>query len=473
MSKRSAVKGVEERKKRQHQVKEMLEKHPNAMQITTFFSQGFTSDPSLAKILFKLLLESLDTRVSDQKHLELNTVYFDCDEAEIMLDVANFTEGTSSVVQNLFADLLKIAFSCNVNSHAKWSQFSERVSGLTDIKKILEDRFMGSIDPKNAELHSDPNAFISKKIYKVAELRKLHGDSTSETAHKNAAYAIKTHKIPIKSFADVVGIKGVGPKIAAKIDEILDTGTLSILEDKTEMEKVVELFQTIWGVGPEHAKQWFELGCRTIEDIAKFVELGKIKFNRNQKICFEHRLDLLVEMPRTEMEELHSFVVKAISMGEKNSPLPFEAEIIGSYRRGKLASKDVDVLIYPKKDQPCNRVMMQRVCRIIGDNLVKLAKGYHELALGNKKLECAINVGKGWRRLDVFVTSLESLACSRVAFTGPGDFNRKQRETAQKKGWLLNEMNLYDEKGDVIPTNSEKDVFERLGMTYLEPKDRK
>lgn len=473
MSKRAAVKGVEERKKRQHQVKEILEKYPDAVQIPTIFSQGFAFDPSLAKIVFKLLLEALDSQVSTQKHLDLNTVYFDCDKAEVILSVATFKEATSNVLQNLFADLLKIASSCNVNSQAKWSQFSERVSGLTDIKKILEDRFMGSIDPKNAELHSDPNAFISKKIYKVAELRKLHGESTSETAHRNAAYAIKTHTIPIRCFADAIGIKGVGPKIAAKVDEILDTGTLSILEDKSEMEKVVELFQTIWGVGPEHAKQWFELGCRTIEDIAKFVQLGKIKFNRNQKICFEHRLDLLVEMPREEMNCIFDLVIQAIGKGEKNQSIPFDGEIVGSYRRGKLASKDVDVLIYPKKDQPCNRVMMQRACRIIGDNLVKLVKGYHELALGSKKLECMINVGKGWRRLDVFVTSLESLACARVACTGPGDFNRMQRDLAKKKGWLLNEMNLYDEKGDVIPTNSEREVFEKLGMIYLEPKDRK
>ena len=46
------------------------------------------------------------------------------------------------------------------------------------------------------------------------------------------------------------------------------------------------------------------------------------------------------------------------------------------------------------------------------------------------------------------------------------------RQIAKLNGWTLNEYGLYDEHGKAKKISSEKDIFDYLGMEYLEPSKR-
>ena len=39
-------------------------------------------------------------------------------------------------------------------------------------------------------------------------------------------------------------------------------------------------------------------------------------------------------------------------------------------------------------------------------------------------------------------------------------------------GYTLNEYGLYNSKNKLIKTNSEKDIFDALGLEYIEPEGR-
>jgi DNA polymerase beta len=63
--------------------------------------------------------------------------------------------------------------------------------------------------------------------------------------------------------------------------------------------------------------------------------------------------------------------------------------------------------------------------------------------------------------------------CGILYFTGSDMFNKNMRGIALDKGFTLNEHSLrrLDSK-ESLPVNSEKDIFDYLGMEYKKPEER-
>lgn len=54
---------------------------------------------------------------------------------------------------------------------------------------------------------------------------------------------------------------GIGSRLAEKIVEIMETGSMTKLEEyQTDADiPVMDLFGKIWGIGPAQAKRWVDL----------------------------------------------------------------------------------------------------------------------------------------------------------------------------------------------------------------------
>ncbi len=76
------------------------------------------------------------------------------------------------------------------------------------------------------------------------------------------------------------------------------------------------------------------------------------------------------------------------------------------------------------------------------------------------------------RHIDIIFVPMESLPTAISYFVGSKIFNMKMRETAKRKGYKLNEYGLYDEYGEQIKLKSERELFDKLGIEYLEPEER-
>jgi DNA polymerase/3'-5' exonuclease PolX len=58
-------------------------------------------------------------------------------------------------------------------------------------------------------------------------------------------------------------LPGIGSRLAEKIVEIMETGSMTKLEEyqaDTDIP-VMDLFGQIWGIGPAQAKRWVDLVC--------------------------------------------------------------------------------------------------------------------------------------------------------------------------------------------------------------------
>ncbi|NMA10041.1 MAG: DNA polymerase/3'-5' exonuclease PolX, partial [Methanomicrobiales archaeon] len=102
-----------------------------------------------------------------------------------------------------------------------------------------------------------PNVEVAAILYEVADLLELKGVRFKPQAYRRAALAIETLPESIADVAregDLDEIPGVGRAIAAKIREILETGSLGYLSAlREEIPEGVQHLTRIEGIGPKKA----------------------------------------------------------------------------------------------------------------------------------------------------------------------------------------------------------------------------
>jgi DNA polymerase/3'-5' exonuclease PolX len=77
------------------------------------------------------------------------------------------------------------------------------------------------------------------------------------------------------------------------------------------------------------------------------------------------------------------------------------------------------------------------------------------------------------RRMDIIITPYHQYYPTILAWTGSKHFEQSLRLYAKKKKLKIVHHGVFSRvTGDLIPINSEKQVFDLLGLDYLEPEKR-
>ena len=271
----------------------------------------------------------------------------------------------------------------------------------------------------------------------------------------------------IQSMEDIKHIKGVGAKIYQKIQEVLETGQLQSAERAKEKYNMNALtaFQNIYGVGPAKATALVDAGFETIEQLREHLKIDPTFLNEKQKIGLQYYEDLLLRIPREEMLQHQQVLKKVIS----------EFDIVGSFRRDLPTSGDIDVLIRNNGASAKQGTLpLTYYVERLSHYIVEV------LALGDHKCLAICQLpGKPARRLDLLLTPDEEYAYSLLYFTGSDKFNVAFRQHALSMGYTLNEHILTlrsDQKSTSHATvpymKTEKDIFNFLGLRYVEPSKR-
>lgn len=286
----------------------------------------------------------------------------------------------------------------------------------------------------------------------------------SAKAYTTAAKIISQLKTPVISGKALKGYKGIGPKIAAKIDEILATGTVKELEDRpVAVKKEAELLQTftkVWGVGPAKAKAWIAKGYTSMKDVSR-----KEKLTTYQRVWVKHHRDLAKPIPRKEVTAIGKQVIDIVKKLDPKAT----AEIAGSYRRGSKFSGDVDVLISSKKLYDMERRGLVKILDHLPKKFV-----IDRSAVGKQKFMGVVKIKDRVRRLDFLVMPPSEYPTAILFFTGSGEFNQKMRSHAKKLGFKLSEKGLFElpQNKRVKGLKTEKDIFKAIDFPYRKPQDR-
>jgi DNA polymerase/3'-5' exonuclease PolX len=301
-----------------------------------------------------------------------------------------------------------------------------------------------------ARLGSDPNDKFRVKSYKTA-IEKISLMSTKITGESD---------IPLTK----------GGKIYIKVLEFLEKGhigkTREILATNENIIDIYRDLQKIAEVGPVKAKELVETHCiRSIDELKCRQEL----LNDKQKIGLKYWETDSLRIPRSEIKKHEKIYEAAITLSGSISDITFS--INGSYRRCAKDSGDIDILVtHPQNNMSTFRVFVDRL----------LSQGYliDTLAYGEKKYMGygkLFSAGSIPRRIDIIYCPPHEYPFAQLYFTGCGTFNVKMREYASGKGYRLNEKGLVDLKTEhfvLYKFNEEKDIFQYLGLSFVEPKDR-
>ena len=307
--------------------------------------------------------------------------------------------------------------------------------------------------------YESKKVLILKYLELLREQYTAEGDRWRIKAYSGAVKAIRATKIPIASGEQAIKLKGVGKSIAAKIDEILETGHLKKVDDRlrpeVEKQRIIEEFMGIWGVGPKRANQLYDQGYRDLD------ELIDAPLSEQETIGLQYYSDFLERIPRSEISAVEPMLRETLK--ELDPTAKFE--ICGSYRRGMPTSGDIDIMISSKT----TKGLLRKYVTTLHDSgfLVR------DLALGNTKYMGVAEMDGRGRRIDIRVLPPENWGVGILYFTGSASFNKEMRAVARTLGLTLSEYGLKTiEGGTLIPTPTEKDVFKALGMKYVPPEKR-
>ncbi len=291
-------------------------------------------------------------------------------------------------------------------------------------------------------------------------------------AYRNAAMTIENLDDDISQYQDInklMSLPRIGPSIAEKIKEYIDTGRSESLE---ELKHTVvrdsfkaELYD-IEGFGKSTIEELFR--HFTIRNMEELENVLKTKAVRHIPGFGEKKAKKLLD----SLEEHKSggirrniFLQEAwdsadLLLNDLNDENIEKISVAGSLRRMKPIVNDIDIIasVRGNKDR---------------DILLKFTKSEQVkriISIGDTK---ATVVLKNGIQADMRVVKPEEYYTALQYFTGSKEHNVQLRGIAKDKGYLLSEYGLFDRKtDDRIIISSEEDIYEKLGVQYPEPTKR-
>ena len=328
-------------------------------------------------------------------------------------------------------------------------------------------------DPKDKKIKG--NQFRAKQISSVIKILKNYPE-----------------KITIKNYQELETLPGVGKNTIGRIKEIIENGKLEELEEFNKnydnkqvkkKKKIIENLREVVGIGHSKAEEFYDKGIKDVEDLKKKVESGKIEVNEKVQLGLNYFGIYQTNIPRKEITEIKSKILDKI-VKKLNDKYPEENNginyiICGSYRREKPTSGDIDILLYNSNEQnktkgsnkipylePFIDIMKEGKNPFLLDDLTD--KNYQTKYMGFCKYK-----KNPVRRIDIRFIKYKSYPFAILYFTGSMELNKKMREIAKTQGYKLSEYSLENiETGKKFSAKTEKEIFNKLGMDYIEPRLR-
>jgi DNA ligase (NAD+) len=321
----------------------------------------------------------------------------------------------------------------------------------------------------NPNLQKKYNEEFINILGELNDVMLAQGEVFRARSYKNAQETIMRFKDGITDPDQLKGLKGIGDTIFKKLIEYKETGKILTLENAKK--NPIILLTQVYGIGPKKARQLIENGITSIEHLRERPEY----LNDVQKIGLKYYEHILEKIPRNEImdyENIFSKIMNDLPDGNHNNQT-CKFEIVGSYRRGKMESGDIDVII----THSTNKMYNQLINTLIEHNII-----LHVLSRGESKcltLSRIPNRPGKVRRIDFLYSPPHEYPFAILYFTGSKSFNTVMRTKALEKGYTLNEHGISLKENGVkgelvnnIEFKDEESIFDFLGMKYKTPQER-
>src|SRR5688572_24171296 len=310
------------------------------------------------------------------------------------------------------------------------------------------------------------NLAVARVLNEIADLLEIKNENPFKIrAYRNAAETVAHLGTSLAGLTadERRGIPGIGKDLAARIGELIETGSSPYHQDllKEFPPTVLDLLR-LQGVGPKTvALLYHGLQISTLEELAAAARDGRIRALKGMGAKKEALILKALEerqrfTGRRLLAEAHDVAASLVAALRAHAP---EADItpVGSLRRGCETCGDIDILAAGAPPS-----IMEA---FTGYRLVERV-----LARGDTKSSVLI---RGGFQADLRVVPPDSLGAAQQYFTGSKAHNIALRDRAIQRGYKLNEYGLFriDDNG-LVAGADEAGIYAALGLDLVPPELR-
>ena len=268
-------------------------------------------------------------------------------------------------------------------------------------------------------------------------------------------------------------LPGIGKTLQEKIVALTETGSIPAAEKlRAKFPAGLVALTRLPGLGPKRARLLYsELGVDSLEALREAAEGQRLRTVKGLGPKFEQSVLGAIERAAAEPPERSGRVLlprareigDAIVAGLLAAPAPpgLHVELAGSIRRCADSVKDIDIVAVT----PDPGALTERLGALEEIESVSSASG----AGARARTHAGVGV-------DLRIGAPGSLGSLLQHFTGSGAHNAALREAAVRRGLHVSEYGVLDDsdggEGQTVPCATEHEVYERLGLAYIEPELR-
>jgi DNA polymerase (family 10) len=311
------------------------------------------------------------------------------------------------------------------------------------------------------------NNDIANVFDEIADFLEIEGENPFRIrAYRNAAGTVRGLGTELKDMvadnADLTELAGIGKELAAKIREILETGTAkALIKLHARIPGTVIEILRLPNLGPKRVRVLYhDLKIETLQQLAQAARKGNIRalggFGEKTENAILEAIEAQAQKEkRFKVAEAKPYVDSLI---EYLQGVPGVNEVVaaGSYRRSRETVGDLDILVTARKGSP----VMERF--VDYDEVKKV------LSRGATRSSIVLRSGL---QVDVRRVEHASFGAALQYFTGSKSHNIAIRRLGQQRGVKINEYGVFRFEKRVAG-KTEASVYRKLDLAYIPPELR-
>jgi DNA polymerase (family 10) len=242
--------------------------------------------------------------------------------------------------------------------------------------------------------------------------------------------------------------------------EVISTGISSRLNSEIHYLVDNSDLTEVSGIGESKSQILIQAGYYDAESIRKLnLQIGDTIPNTN--ITYSRNIDTGLKFyfatgnKKIRRDEATKILLDFKSYMISNNLSQYEIYPVGSYRRQKSFVGDIDIILTSDS---------------IDSNILEIvSKWFDALFVSGTTKVAGV---KNNAQVDIRLIDRQYLGAHILHGTGSQEFNIKLRALAKSKGLRLNEYGIINSVGKLITFNTEKEIFNYLGVEFVNPKYR-
>jgi len=322
------------------------------------------------------------------------------------------------------------------------------------------------------------NADIAAAFEHVADLLEYEGQNAFRIrAYRTAARTIGTLVEPLAGVRGdpnrrLTDLDGIGADLAAKIEVLLDTGRLPLLDElQARVPAVAFELMRVPGLGPKKAKSLVDqLGIGSLQELEAACREGRVAglkgFGAKTQAAILGNIAFAMDPGHARLlwEQADDIATNLLAW-LRQCPAARQVEAAGSWRRGRETVGDLDLVV----DGDDSATVMDRLATW-PDTAAVLQRGETRMSIRGPQ-----NV-----QIDLRVVPPESFGAALQYFTGSKEHNVRLRSRARELGLTINEYGVHrlgsDEaappRSGAVAGRTEADVYAAVGLPWIPPELR-